>query len=227
MPWQLSLVARHAPTCAALAVRGLNAFAGLATWMATAKGLSPAVKQAYLAPYDSWQNRIATLRFVQDIPVEPGDRAYPALAEVEASLPNYAGIPVMIGWGMRDFVFNEACLTEWRRRLPHAKLHTYDDAGHYVLEDAAPALVPLIGRFVRECAKAPAAAAPAPTASAKPEPAAAEPEPEPGTGTGSMTSPRNASTRSAGTPARREFRAGSPPHSGPKTPPGTRHAEFR
>ena len=30
--------------------------------------------QAYVAPYDSWNNRIAMLRFVQDIPLHPGDR---------------------------------------------------------------------------------------------------------------------------------------------------------
>ena len=33
------------------------------------------VRDAYLAPYDSWANRIAVLRFVQDIPLRPGDRA--------------------------------------------------------------------------------------------------------------------------------------------------------
>ena len=32
------------------------------------------VRAGYLAPYDTWANRIAVHRFVQDIPLKPGDR---------------------------------------------------------------------------------------------------------------------------------------------------------
>ena len=37
-----------------------------------------------VAPYGSWRDRIATLRFVQDIPLDAGDRAPDPL---EASAP--------------------------------------------------------------------------------------------------------------------------------------------
>jgi len=37
---------------------------------------------------------------------------------------------------MRDFVFDEAFLAEWRSRFPKAEVHRYEDAGHYILEDA-------------------------------------------------------------------------------------------
>ena len=72
-PWQLWLV-RDTPL-GPLMVRGLNAFARGASRVAcTRKSLSKEVRDAYCAPYDSWTDRIATLRFVQDIPLRPGDR---------------------------------------------------------------------------------------------------------------------------------------------------------
>jgi haloalkane dehalogenase len=49
---------------------------------------------------------------------------------------------------MKDFVFSPEFLTEWRRRLPRAEVHEFADCGHYVLEDAADEVIPLIERFL-------------------------------------------------------------------------------
>jgi len=53
-------------------VRGLNAFAGSATYMAISNHarMTRQVRAGYLAPYNNWHNRIAVHRFVQDIPWE-------------------------------------------------------------------------------------------------------------------------------------------------------------
>ena len=60
----------------ALLVRGFNAFARAATRVCvTKRPMSRGLRRAYVAPYDGWDDRIATLRFVQDIPLRPGDRA--------------------------------------------------------------------------------------------------------------------------------------------------------
>jgi len=76
-------------------VRGLNLFAWGTTQIGTKrKPLPPAVRACYLAPYDNWKNRIAVARFVQDIPLEPGDRAWPVVAE--ATAPTSTMIPVNI-----------------------------------------------------------------------------------------------------------------------------------
>lgn len=58
------------PVFGDIAIRGFNAFAGAAVYMAVEKPerMTPEVKKGYLAPYDSYENRVATLRFVQDIP---------------------------------------------------------------------------------------------------------------------------------------------------------------
>ena len=53
-----------------LLVRGLNAFSSAASYVGVKrKPMSKEVREAYVAPFDSWKNRISTLRFVQDIPL--------------------------------------------------------------------------------------------------------------------------------------------------------------
>jgi olefin beta-lactone synthetase len=146
-PWRLRLIRSGGPL-AALAVRGLNLFAHSATTMATAKGLSPDIRDGLIAPYDSWAHRIATLRFVQDIPLRPGDESYNLVGSVDKNLHRFADRPTLICWGMKDFVFDAHFLAEWRRRLPNAEVHEFPDAGHYVLEDAADRIVPLVRDFL-------------------------------------------------------------------------------
>jgi haloalkane dehalogenase len=90
----------------------------------------------YLAPYDSWANRVAVLKFVQTIPLRPTDPGYDVVRATEERLPRLVDKPVLICWGMRDFVFDERFLDEWRSHFPCAEVHRYEDAGHYILEDA-------------------------------------------------------------------------------------------
>jgi len=133
----------------AVLVRGFNAFSYLAAkGMATCHPLPRDVGRAFRAPYNSWANRIATLRFVQDIPLKPGDRSYELAKWVDDRLDQLRERPVFIGWGARDFVFDLRFLAEWRRRLPDAEVHSFADAGHYVLEDAATELIPKVRQFV-------------------------------------------------------------------------------
>jgi haloalkane dehalogenase len=147
LPWQLWFV-RNTPLGAAL-VRGGNAFARGATWMAvTKKRLSKAERDAYCAPYHDWQSRLATLRFVQDIPLAPGDPAYDTVSAIEAALPELDRHPVMICWGLKDFVFDHHFLSAFREAFPNAEVHEFPDCGHYVLEDAAEEIIPLVKRFL-------------------------------------------------------------------------------
>ncbi len=147
LPFTLRMV-RDVRPFGALAVRGFNAFAGLATRMAVKHPLSPRVRAGLTAPYDSWQNRIATLRFVQDIPLHPGDASYETVLAVEEGLKNLQHVPMFIGWGRHDFVFDDHFLAEWRERFPKAEVNVFEDAGHYVLEDAADRLIPMIREFI-------------------------------------------------------------------------------
>ena len=148
LPWQISVV-RHLPFFA-VPVRGFNAFSrGANLTCSTRPGrMTDAVKRAYLAPYDSWENRIAVQRFVEDIPLKEGDRSWPLVKEVSDRLEQFRSVPLMICWGGKDFVFDDHFLAEWRRRLSNAEVHTFPDAGHYVLEDAHEEILPLIRDFL-------------------------------------------------------------------------------
>jgi haloalkane dehalogenase len=106
------------------------------------------VRDAYCAPYDSWHNRIAVHRFVQDIPLRPGDRNYDLVTRTQDGLARLAGVPTWIGWGMKDFVFDHHFLDEWARRFPEAEVHRFAQAGHYVLEDEGERIVPLVKVFL-------------------------------------------------------------------------------
>ncbi|OHB30804.1 MAG: alpha/beta hydrolase [Desulfuromonadaceae bacterium GWB2_53_15] len=130
-------------------VRGFNAFSLAASFVGCKANPMPAELRAlYRLPYDSWQNRIATLRFVQDIPLAPGDRNYDLVSQVADGLARFKGLPMAIFWGELDFVFDPHFLAEWQRRFPQAELHSYPDAGHYILEDLKDEIVPLICEFM-------------------------------------------------------------------------------
>lgn len=146
MPWQLKL--GRDSKLGALLIRGFNAFADGATRFGVSRKMPSAVRAAYNAPYDSWANRISTLRFVQDIPLSPADRAWSLVEAAGKKLPEYADRPVFIGWGLKDFVFDRNFLEGFQRALPRAEQHVFADAGHYVLEDKADELVPAIRAFL-------------------------------------------------------------------------------
>ncbi|MFA6003708.1 MAG: alpha/beta fold hydrolase [Elusimicrobiota bacterium] len=130
-------------------VRGLNAFAWTASYVCCRqRPMSADLRRLYLEPYDSWANRIAVLRFVQDIPLRAADRAYGLVRSVEDRLNCFVSVPMLICWGLKDFVFDEHFLREWERRFPNAEVHRFPEAGHYVLEDAGGAIVPLVKDFL-------------------------------------------------------------------------------
>jgi haloalkane dehalogenase len=146
LPWQIALV-RYLPFFP-LPVRGLNAFSRGANRYCSSRGLSRLAREAYLAPYNSWANRIAVQRFVEDIPLRPRDTSFASVERVSRDLGRLAGTPLLICWGMKDFVFDGAFLGEWRRRFPLAEIHEFEDAGHYVLEDASERIVPRVEAFL-------------------------------------------------------------------------------
>lgn len=132
----------------AFLVQGFNIFArGAAFVGCKRKPMKEDLRKAYCAPYDNWQHRVATLRFVQDIPLEPDDPGYDLVSEVQDNLVQFADLPICICWGERDFVFDLHFLDEWRKRFPQAQVHSFADCGHYILEDAKEDVIPIIHKF--------------------------------------------------------------------------------
>jgi cis-3-alkyl-4-acyloxetan-2-one decarboxylase len=133
----------------AFLINRFNAFSGLAVRMATEKKLDRDVARGLVAPYQgSPSQRLATLRFVQDIPLKETDPAWGVLDETEHLLPQLSNKPVLIAWGARDFVFNDQVLAIWKEKLPMARIEYFEDAGHYVLEDAIDRIEPLVREWV-------------------------------------------------------------------------------
>ena len=128
----------------------MNLFAIGAVYMAPYHPLSADIRTGYLAPYNRPANRIATLKFVQDIPLVESDHSYAMVARVQAHLHRLSGKPMLICWGDRDFVFDRDYLAEWQRRFPQAQAYLFNDAGHYVLEDASDRIIPLVRSFFQK-----------------------------------------------------------------------------
>ncbi|WP_110458129.1 alpha/beta fold hydrolase [Shewanella algidipiscicola] len=146
-PWALSICRNT--LLGTVLVRGFNAFSSIASYVGVKRQPMPkAVRQAYVAPFNSWANRISTLRFVQDIPLKPGDRNYQLVSDIAAALPQFATLPVMICWGLQDFVFDKHFLDEWQRVFPGAQVHEFADCGHYILEDASDEVVTHVRQFM-------------------------------------------------------------------------------
>ncbi|MBS0208774.1 MAG: alpha/beta fold hydrolase [Planctomycetes bacterium] len=138
------------PVLGPLAVRGANAFARAALFMASEhrERLTPAVQAGLLAPYDNWEHRVAIQRFVEDIPMTPAHPSYATLAEIEQGLSRLRDRPTMFCWGMRDWCFTPWFLERFLEFFPGAEVHRYDDAGHYVVIDAIERIVPAVEQFL-------------------------------------------------------------------------------
>jgi haloalkane dehalogenase len=139
------------PIFGALAIRGFNAFAGAAIHMAVQKPerLTPAIKAGFLKPYNNWANRIATLRFVQDIPLHDTHPSYQTLKTIDENLHLFADRPILIQWGKGDWCFDLSFYQSWLERFPQAERDLYEDASHYVIEDAHEKIIPRMQKFLQ------------------------------------------------------------------------------
>jgi pimeloyl-ACP methyl ester carboxylesterase len=132
----------------AFLVQGLNAFSGLAARVAFKKPVSAEIRKAYTGPYDSWDNRIATLRFVQDIPLDKNDPGFNIVQDTESRLADFSDKPCLLVWGEKDFVFDLHFLDKWKEIFPQAKVLSYPDFGHYIFEDGGQPLTQAICDFL-------------------------------------------------------------------------------
>ena len=147
IPRRLRMIRSGGPLMAA-AVLKLNLFARAALYMAPRHPLSAAVKKGLIAPYNTPRNRLATLKFVEDIPLSEADPSGDTVARVDAALCDICRRPTLILWGAHDFVFDQDYYREWRRRLPGARAYCFHDAGHYLLEDIPGKIIAHIKDFL-------------------------------------------------------------------------------
>ncbi|MCF8091984.1 MAG: alpha/beta fold hydrolase [Desulfotignum sp.] len=129
------------------AILGANLFSLGALYLGASTGLSSRVKKGLTAPYNCWKNRIATLKFVQDIPLDHTDKSWEVVDRVDRHLTRLHPDQVLFLWGAKDFVFDTCFLDEFLDRLPGAGFHLFEDAGHYLFEDKPEETFDHIYRF--------------------------------------------------------------------------------
>ncbi len=94
------------------------------------------VRRGFLAPYRTRDRRAGIRAFVADIPLHPTHPTSSTLEQIALDLKLFADVPALLMWGTRDPVFGERYLHDLEDRLPHADVHRFVDAAHFVTEDA-------------------------------------------------------------------------------------------
>jgi len=50
--------------------------------------------------------------------------------QLEREVMNFRGLPLMVGWGLKDPVFHKGYYAGWRARFPDGEFHPFADTGH-------------------------------------------------------------------------------------------------
>ena len=152
IPWRIRIC--RTPVLGRCAVQGLYLFSRAALRMAVndRRSLPQEVRAGMLAPYDSWSNRRAVYRFVEDIPASPRHPTWQTLERIEAALHCLADRPVQLIWGMRDWCFRPSCLARFEQHFPAARVLRLPTAGHWVVEEAPAEVESCVREFLAQTA---------------------------------------------------------------------------
>jgi haloalkane dehalogenase len=146
IPWRIAMA--KIPVLGPFLSRRMNMFCRFAQTMTVEKPMPPNIAAGYMLPYQSYEDRVAVQRFVEDIPLGPEHPSYETLLQVEHGLWMFREIPACVCWGMRDWCFTPAFMEKWLLFLPQATVNVYPAAGHYVLEDGGEEIISDIRRFL-------------------------------------------------------------------------------
>ncbi|MDR1546612.1 MAG: alpha/beta fold hydrolase, partial [Deltaproteobacteria bacterium] len=146
-PARLRLFAGPSPLRRLLAVK-LGLFHRGLLRCGSVRPLSPAAADGFAAPcrLAAWREAIG--RFVGDIPLRPDHPSRPALEAADRNFDRLADKPVLLAWGLRDFVFSLAFLDDFRRRRPAARTLALPRAGHWLLEDEPARVLAAVSEFL-------------------------------------------------------------------------------
>jgi len=116
----------------------------LATTLALAHpSLTTEVRRGYRAPYLTSARRGGIGGFVADIPVAVSHESRPELDRIAEGARSLA-VPTLLLWGPRDPIFSDRYLDDLVERMPHARVHRFEGAGHLLAEDADYAAAALL-----------------------------------------------------------------------------------
>jgi pimeloyl-ACP methyl ester carboxylesterase len=116
----------------------------------TLRPLPPEAREGLLAPYSRACHRKAVADFVADIPLDPRHPSWGALSAILDGLPALRGVPTLLVWGLRDFVFSEPFLRDMESLLPQSQTLALPLSGHWCLEDEPGRIVQALSGFLRD-----------------------------------------------------------------------------
>ena len=148
MPWLLKIA--KTPSIGQFLIRRFNAFAGLTPQLGAADPdrITSRARQGLLLPYNSWAHRIATYRFVADIPLDESHPSYSTLTEVEENLSRLSKLPTLLLWGEKDWVFTTHFMSRFQDFFPQAVAKSYPDCGHLLIEEKPGRVIGEIEAFL-------------------------------------------------------------------------------
>lgn len=153
VPMPLPLHLFRASGLGEIMVKGMHAFVRgflFKAGIVHRERITPEMRAAYLAPHPTWSSRTGILVFPREIPSGPSGRVSDFLATLHDGLMALRDRPAFIAWGMRDPAFTPAYLERlWLRDFPRAEVLRFEDAGHFVQEDAYERIVPALVDFLR------------------------------------------------------------------------------
>ncbi len=138
------------PRLGEILIRKWNLFSLAAVRMTVAKPLSCDVREAYIMPYDSFENRIAVYSFVKDIPMSFRDSSYELIKNIESGIWMFRESPVLLIWGMKDWCFTPKFLKKWIDFLPNAKVVRLENACHWLFEDEPGEILQNVREFMEK-----------------------------------------------------------------------------
>jgi pimeloyl-ACP methyl ester carboxylesterase len=113
--------------------------------MGDRRALTPEIHRQYAAPLGSPDERMGAWACAGAL-LGAGPW-YARLWEQRARLRDKS---MLLLWGLKDPTFGVSYLDRWRREFPRARVHTFATCGHFVPEEAASGVAPLVERFVDE-----------------------------------------------------------------------------
>lgn len=105
--------------------------------------LTPAIQRHYAAPLATPDERMGAWGCARAL---LGAGAW--YEQLWARRGELRGKPMLLLWGMKDPAFGPSYLDRWRREFPAAQVQTVASSGHFVPEEAAFEVAPLLEQFV-------------------------------------------------------------------------------
>ena len=104
------------------------------TLLLSGRRLDAIGREGFRAPYRRAAQRRAIAEFVGDVPFDSDHPSAAAIAAVAEGIRSLT-MPVLLGWGNADPVFNDDLAHDLAARMPHADLHRFPGMGHLVVEE--------------------------------------------------------------------------------------------